>query len=52
MLAAERIARRDQPALGLFVEDDEIFGWRNADDDFVQLTPFVVGAEVHAQTRA
>ena len=52
VLAAERVTGWHQPALRLFVEDDEILGGRNADDDLAQLAPFMMDAKVHVQTRA
>src|SRR5580704_2367587 len=45
MLATERIARRNEPALGVLVEDNEILGRRDADHDLAQLAPFVMCAE-------
>jgi len=52
MAAAELEGLRRQPAAGLFMEDDDVFGRRDADDHFAQLSPLVVCAEQHGQTRA
>ncbi len=53
MVAAEGVAGRDQPALRVFVENDEILGWGNADHDLAELAPLVVDAEggSHAPVR-
>src|SRR5262249_19161007 len=45
MFAAERVSRRAEPALGILMENDQIIGRCYADDDLVQLAPFVMRAE-------
>ena len=45
--AAQPVAFRQQPALRLLVENNEILGRRDADHDLAQLAPFVMGAEAH-----
>ena len=42
--ASSAVAVRQQPALRVLVENDEILGRRDADDDLAQLAPLVVGA--------
>src|SRR5262249_33216827 len=45
MLAAERLGRWAEPALGILMENDEIIGRRHANDDLTKLAPFVLHAE-------
>ena len=47
MRTAEVSAVLSQPALRVFMEDDEILGGRDPDHDLAQLAPFVMGAEQH-----
>jgi len=47
MLAAEGIARRDQPTLRVLVENDKVLSRRDADDDLAKPAPLVVGAKKH-----
>ena len=50
--AAELEGLRRQPATRVLMEDDEVFGRRDADHHFAQFAPLMVCAEQHAQTRA